>query len=156
LSKGKAVRKNIQWLSFTVLILLPAAVSAEFLCPIADCDQISSGFKSDNEQSGQKHNGVDLVAPTGTAVVAPAQGLVVETGERNLAGKYVKLDHGDKIETLYLHLSKIHVIAGDRVERGEKLGLTGTSGLTTGPHLHFEVREQGEPVGPLESINNDL
>ena len=143
------MRKHIQYLSVIVLILLPSIGSAEFLCPIPDCDQISSGFKSNNEGEGQNHNGVDLVAPTGTAVVAPARALVVETGERDLAGKYVKLDHGDEVETLYLHLSRIQVLAGDRVERGEKLGLTGVSGLTTGPHLHFEVREKGVSVDPM-------
>lgn len=143
------MRKDIQHLWVVVLILLPAVGSAELLCPIPDCNQISSGFKSENGHGGHSHNGVDLVVPTGTTVVAPAQGLVVETGERDLAGKYVKLDHGDEIETLYLHLSQIHVLAGDRVERGEKLGLTGTSGLTTGPHLHFEVREKGVSVDPM-------
>ncbi len=84
------------------------------------------------------HSGLDVAAPTGTSVVAPAAGIVrVATGPLLLEGNVVMLDHGAGLVTTYLHLSSIAVKPGDVVKRGDRLGAIGTTGRSTGPHLHW-------------------
>lgn len=95
------------------------------------------------------HNGVDLDASYGTPVRAADKGLVVFAGWRGGYGKCVIIDHGSGVATLYAHLSEISVGDGETVSRGQVIGAVGSTGLSTGPHLHFEVRRYGTPVDPL-------
>jgi murein DD-endopeptidase MepM/ murein hydrolase activator NlpD len=98
---------------------------------------------------GSFHKGVDITAPTGTSVRAAAEGVVVQA--EMVAGGYGRLiiiDHGGGYQTYYAHLSKIQVRAGQDVRSGEVIGLVGTSGRTTAPHLHYEVRVGGIPRNP--------
>lgn len=92
------------------------------------------------------HDGVDIAARTGTRVIATAKGKVVEAGYDGYYGYVVKIDHGNGLETWYAHLSQCLVKAGESVKRSQIVGAIGTTGRTTGPHLHYEVRKQGKPV----------
>jgi murein DD-endopeptidase MepM/ murein hydrolase activator NlpD len=95
------------------------------------------------------HAGVDLGAPQGTPIVAAADGRVVSAGWAGGYGRAVAILHGGGIETKYGHMSRIIAYAGETVRRGEVIGYVGSSGLSTGPHLHFEVMKNGRPVNPL-------
>lgn len=95
------------------------------------------------------HRGVDLRVPTGTEIHAMAQGSVRFAGTMSGFGNVVWLDHGGSILTVYAHLSTIRVGQGQRVRRGEVLGLSGQTGDATAPHLHFEVWRGGHEVDPV-------
>ncbi len=95
------------------------------------------------------HNGVDIAAPWGTPVRAAAPGTVLFAGWFGGYGKLVVLDHGG-VTTLYGHLSSIEVAAGQKVRAGQVIGRVGSTGYSTGPHLHFEIRVDGRPVDPLD------
>ncbi len=109
--------------------------------------RVSSRFGHEGEGKGL-HRGVDIVAPTGTAVVAPVRGHVKTVGENDKRGKYITVRHAYGVETRYYHLSDISVAVGDAIDAGDRLGAVGNSGVSSGPHLHFEVHEMGKPVSP--------
>jgi murein DD-endopeptidase MepM/ murein hydrolase activator NlpD len=98
------------------------------------------------------HQAIDIGAPTGTPIYAADAGYVAATGWMGGYGNYIIVSHGNGFETLYAHLSEIRVIAGQGVQRGALIGLVGSTGRSTGPHLHFEIRQGGvkrNPVGFL-------
>lgn len=95
------------------------------------------------------HTGVDIAASYGTPIHAGGRGQVVFTGWRGGYGKCVIIDHGRGIATLYAHMSSISAYVGETVQAGQVIGRVGATGYATGPHLHFEVRVNGEPVNPL-------
>ncbi|HVL91632.1 MAG TPA: peptidoglycan DD-metalloendopeptidase family protein [Actinomycetota bacterium] len=95
------------------------------------------------------HTGIDIAAPQGTKVIAARDGKVVFTGYKGAFGLIVLVDHGDSVATMYSHLSRAYVSAGEKVKRGEGVGAIGCTGWCTGPHLHFEVRVEGEPTNPM-------
>jgi murein DD-endopeptidase len=95
------------------------------------------------------HNGVDLAVPYGTKVMSTGDGVVSRVGNHPYAGRYIDINHSGSYETRYLHLSKVLVKRGERVKRGEVIALSGNTGRTTGPHLHFEFHISGRPVNPL-------
>ena len=97
---------------------------------------------------GAFHPGVDIAASYGTDVDAAGDGMVIEAGRDAGYGRSVLIDHGDGISTRYGHLSRIFVVVGEQVKRGEVVGAVGMSGRTTGPHLHYEVLIHGAPVNP--------
>lgn len=98
------------------------------------------------------HDGLDIGAPPNAPVQAPAQGRVTATGFDPKLGNLVRLDHGFGIETLYGHLAKALVKEGQRVNRGDVVGLVGSSGLATGPHLHYMVKVNGQALDPNKYI----
>jgi len=98
--------------------------------------------------SGRVHSGIDIGAEPGTPCRVAAGGTVVFAGWQNGYGKTIIVDHGDRIHTLYGHLSKIGVSRGQRVAQGAVLGSTGTTGHVSGPHLHYEILVDGRPVDP--------
>jgi murein DD-endopeptidase MepM/ murein hydrolase activator NlpD len=95
------------------------------------------------------HQGIDIGAPTGTPIYAADTGYVAATGWMGGYGNYIVVNHGNGFETLYAHLSEIRVMAGQGVQRGHLIGLMGSTGRSTGPHLHFEVRQGGVKRNPL-------
>ena len=99
------------------------------------------------------HAGIDIGAPTGTEVRAPATGKVVVAAYDGRMGKFIRIDHGYGMETTYGHLSKIYVKYGDRVQRGDLIGLVGSTGkFSTGPHLHYQVAVNDTVVNPIHYI----
>src|SRR6266404_8836420 len=94
----------------------------------------------------EMHPGIDIQAPFGEPVAAGGAGEVIYAGRDAGYGRLVVVDHGGDLETLYGHLSKISVREGQRVNRGQELGAVGASGRATGAHLHYEVRQNDEPV----------
>jgi len=101
------------------------------------------------------HEGIDITAAFGTQIIAPAAGRVIKVGYENGYGNMVVLDHGYGLETKYAHMSKTGVRVGQLVKRGDRLGWVGSTGLSTGPHLHYEVLVNGRPVDPLRYILPD-
>ena len=95
------------------------------------------------------HKGVDLAGPTGTPIHATADGVVGKAEWFSSYGLYVALEHGADIETRYGHMSRLNVAAGQRVRKGDVIGYIGTTGRSTGPHLHYEVRIAGVAVNPI-------
>jgi murein DD-endopeptidase MepM/ murein hydrolase activator NlpD len=104
----------------------------------------------------RKHEGLDIVNRVGTPVVATAAGKVSKAGWQGGYGWMVVIDHGFGYQTAYGHLNSIGIKSGARVERGQKIGTLGNSGRSTGPHLHYEVRVNGQPVNPTKYILPDV
>jgi len=100
------------------------------------------------------HKGIDISVPENTPFVAPANGVVTYAGWDGGLGNAIKIDHGYGYRTIYGHLAKIHVKTGQRVKRGEVIGLVGNTGLSTGPHLHYQVVVNLVPTNPLRYILN--
>jgi murein DD-endopeptidase MepM/ murein hydrolase activator NlpD len=99
------------------------------------------------------HTGIDIAAEPGTPVRAPAAGLVIFSGNREGYGKVIVIDHGYGIRTLFGHLMTVFVNAGVRVKRGEIISQVGSTGMSTGPHCHYEVRKNGVPVNPATFLS---
>jgi len=99
------------------------------------------------------HQGVDISVPPGTPVIAPADGTVIFCGQESEYGLLICIDHGNGFSTAYGHLKELLVQTGDQVKTGQIIGTVGISGNSTGPHLHYEVRIQGNPVNPLHYLN---
>jgi murein DD-endopeptidase MepM/ murein hydrolase activator NlpD len=98
------------------------------------------------------HAGIDFAAPVGTAIFAAAGGVVVSAEMHPAYGNTVEIDHGNDLRTLYAHASRIDVKPGDLVKRGQRIGSVGTTGRSTGPHLHFEVHHKGVPQNPAKFL----
>jgi len=108
------------------------------------------GMREDPKNPGSRefHTGVDFGVPSGTPIKAVADGVVVLAGEYGGYGKAVVIRHANGLSTIYGHLSEIKVEEGKEVKQGDVIGLSGNTGRSTGPHLHFEIRENGQPVDP--------
>ncbi|MDN5331409.1 MAG: hypothetical protein PWP45_634 [Tepidanaerobacteraceae bacterium] len=123
--------------------------SGRFYWPVSG--RITSRFGS---RGGEFHTGLDIANATGTPVRAANSGVVTFAGRNGGYGKLVIINHGGGFETYYAHLNTISVSVGEKVSRGQVLGTVGTTGRTTGPHLHFEVRVNGTPKNPLLYLGN--
>jgi murein DD-endopeptidase MepM/ murein hydrolase activator NlpD len=120
-----------------------------FTMPVAGTPTSGYGSRIDPIQHKEiKHPGFDLAAKTGTPVSAAAEGTVVSAGPAGTYGNLVTVRHGNGVETRYAHLSATTVKAGDHVDAGQQIGNVGTTGYSTGPHLHFEVRKDGQAIDP--------
>ncbi|WP_404840901.1 peptidoglycan DD-metalloendopeptidase family protein [Alkalilimnicola ehrlichii] len=97
------------------------------------------------------HYGVDFATPIGTPVLSTGDGVVSRTGNHPFAGKYIEIKHHGQFKTRYLHLHEIQVTRGQAVQRGDRIALSGNTGRSTGPHLHFELHVNNRPVDPLQA-----
>ncbi|MGD0915625.1 MAG: peptidoglycan DD-metalloendopeptidase family protein [Thermodesulfobacteriota bacterium] len=115
----------------------------------------SFGFRT-NPFTGltQMHEGMDISNRVGSLVIAPASGIVSDTGNDYAHGKFVVISHGFGITTRYNHLSQVLVRAGQKVNRSDKIAEVGNTGQSTGPHLHYEVRVNGIPINPMRYMLN--
>ena len=127
----------------------------KFKMPIASYTRVSSpyGWRMHPTLGVEKyHNGIDLAAPTGTAIYAAYDGIVVASAYSSSMGNYVMIDHGSGLYTIYMHASKLYVSEDDVVVRGETIAAVGSTGRSTGPHLHFGVRLNGAYVNPSNYV----
>ncbi|MGH9886893.1 MAG: M23 family metallopeptidase, partial [bacterium] len=138
----------------------PIEGAPHFILPVAGRPSSGYGLRADPMHGGEmiNHPGFDLAATTGTPVAAAAGGTVVHAGPAGTYGNLVTLRHDNGFETRYAHLSSVDVKVGDRVEAGSGLGKVGSTGYSTGPHLHFEVRHDGKAIdpAPLLPLNSSL
>lgn len=124
--------------------------------PIASYTRVSSpyGWRMHPTLGVEKyHNGIDLASPTGTAIYAAYDGIVVAAAYSSSMGNYVMIDHGSGLYTIYMHASKLYVSEDDVVVRGETIAAVGSTGRSTGPHLHFGVRLNGAYVDPSNYVS---
>lgn len=128
----------------------PYYVSVDPVLPVENARITSKFGYRTNPVSGNYgfHTGLDLAAAEGTPVSASFYGVVAETGSSDVWGNYVLMEHSEKLRTYYCHLSEIYVEEGAVIRQGETVGLVGSTGWSTGPHLHFEVRIDGIRVNP--------
>jgi murein DD-endopeptidase MepM/ murein hydrolase activator NlpD len=107
------------------------------------------GYRTDPISGGPAfHSGLDFKGPTGAPVYAAARGKIVFVGRHAGYGNSVVIDHGNDLRTRYAHMSAFRARVGDRVRGGQLIGAVGSTGRSTGPHLHFEVRLNGQPINP--------
>jgi murein DD-endopeptidase MepM/ murein hydrolase activator NlpD len=104
---------------------------------------------------GESHPGIDIAAPLGTPVRAAGGGIVVAAGADPAYGLFVLVRHPDEYETMYGHASRLLVSEGDSVRAGQVIALSGNSGRSTAPHLHFEIRREGKSLDPLTIVNQE-
>jgi murein DD-endopeptidase MepM/ murein hydrolase activator NlpD len=132
--------------------------SGRFTRPVAGTEP-GTGFGSRRIINGQPrlpHSGLDFVAPLGTPVVAANAGRVALVGEYFFPGRFVAIDHGLGLYTLYFHLETVTVGEGDRVDRGQPLGTVGATGRATGPHLHLAAQVGSARVDPASLLGLGL
>jgi murein DD-endopeptidase MepM/ murein hydrolase activator NlpD len=127
-----------------------ASVNVPSGMPLQDATLTSSfGMRTHPVLGGRRnHKGIDLAQPSGTPVYATADGVVGKAEWFSSYGNYIQIEHGGEMETRYAHLSGYAVTAGQFVHKGDLIGYVGTTGRSTGPHLHYEVRIAGEAVDP--------
>ena len=107
--------------------------------------------------TSRPHNGQDFEVPYGTEVYATGDGSIIESGWNSGGfGNCIVIDHGYGFQTVYGHLSDIKVVSGQKVKRGELIGISGSSGLSSGPHLHYQVEQFGAHKNPINFFNNDV
>ena len=119
--------------------------------PVPSCHSISSGYGYRiHPVTGVRklHAGIDIPCSTGTSVVASASGTVVDAGYNSYNGNYLKISHGNGLETMYLHCSRLMVSSGARVSGGQTIAKSGATGMVSGAHLHFVVKKNGNYVNP--------
>jgi len=131
-------------------------IATDFIWPLKGI--ISSPFglrRFFNDQPRRPHGGIDIAAAEGEPIIAPADGVVIDTGDYFFNGNSVFIEHGLGLQTFYAHMSRIDVQRGDRVSVGDVIGAVGATGRVTGPHLHWSVGLNGTWVNPLLVLETD-
>lgn len=157
---------DVQTTSFSEIVEREAEWSRMYsylplICPVSVTIRRGDGLKFREVHpvlgTPQWHHGQDFSAPYGTEVYATGNGKVIESGWNGGGfGNYVVIDHGYGYQTTYGHLSNIKVTRGAQVKRGDLIGLTGSSGISSGPHLHYQIDFYGRHQNPLHFFNDDL
>ncbi|MFO0597936.1 MAG: M23 family metallopeptidase [Myxococcaceae bacterium] len=131
---------------------LMLATAFSLAWPVPDLAELTSPFGMRHHPTLKKeqlHTGLDLSVPIGTLVVATGAGVVVRAGETPVNGRFLVIDHGHGVTTAYLHNSQVMVSVGQRVGAGEFVAVSGSTGRSTGPHVHYQLELEGQPVDPL-------
>ena len=127
-----------------------------FIWPVPSSSRITSGFgdrESPTEGASTTHKGIDIGAASGSDIVASAYGEVIISTYSASAGNYIMLNHGGGVYTVYMHASKLLVEVGDTVKQGDVIAKVGSTGYSTGPHLHFGIRADGEYINPRNYVS---
>ncbi len=151
-AEGKKVSATEKAASYNVSSL--GSISFKWPCPSSS--RITSGFgsrTSPTKGASSNHQGIDISASTGAAIVAAASGTVVVSTYSYSAGNYVMISHGGGIYTVYMHCSKLLVSEGDTVKQGQTIAKVGSTGYSTGSHLHFGIRSGGRYVNPQSYVS---
>lgn len=130
--------------------------NTKFIWPCPSSSRITSSFgsrTSPTEGASSNHQGIDIGASSGSNIVASASGTVVISTYSYSAGNYIMINHGNGVYTVYMHCSKLLASVGDKVKQGEVIAKVGSTGYSTGPHLHFGVRVNGKYVNPRNYVN---
>ncbi len=128
---------------------------SSFIWPCPSSSRITSDFgsrSSPTEGASTEHKGIDIGAGTGSSILAAADGVVLIATYSYSAGNYVTISHGGGVSTVYMHCSRLDVAAGETVKKGQVIGAVGSTGYSTGPHLHFAIRSKGVYVDPLDHV----
>lgn len=124
--------------------------------PVPSSFYISSFYNLPNENFGisdkRYHKGIDIAAKNGSKVIASLEGTIISAGYKNGYGNTVVIKHDNNLKTLYAHLSSIEVVADEMVEKGKVIGCVGSTGMSTGPHLHFELIKNDISINPLDLV----
>ncbi len=137
----------------TTVRVVKGSGSLEWPCPSSST--ITSGYgarSAPTDGASTNHRGIDISASSGSGIVAADGGTVAIAGYSSTAGNYVMITHGNGLSTVYMHCSKLLVSAGETVAKGETIAKVGSTGVSTGPHLHFSVRKNGNYVNPLNYV----
>jgi murein DD-endopeptidase MepM/ murein hydrolase activator NlpD len=140
----------------TMMASIPA------VCPIyvSDLDRVGSGFgmrKDPIDSTMKMHKGIDITAPIGTKVYAAGSGKIIQiSSSEDGYGNCIVIEHGYGFVSRYAHLSGFKIKEGDEVKKGDLIGLVGSTGRSTGPHLHYEIEKDGERIDPKKYIKLDL
>ena len=148
---GFVAPKSVAGFAVGIAPVAPKRVAIPSRAPV-DGYRLSSdfGMRTHPVLGGRRgHKGIDLSAPTGTPIHASADAVVSKAEWFSSYGLYISLEHGADIQTRYGHMSRLNVYAGQRVRKGDVIGYVGSTGRSTGPHLHYEVRIAGLAVNPL-------
>ena len=149
------IKEEITYQAVPKIVERGTKIPPTYIKPISG-GRLSSNFgrrSAPKRGASTYHKGVDWATPTGTAVVASSGGTVAKAGWGSGYGYVVYINHPDGRQTRYGHLSKVLVSAGQTVSQGQKIALSGNTGISTGPHLHFEILIGGSQVNPLKYLN---
>lgn len=144
------IKEDVQMEAVPKIVERGTKIPPTYIRPISG-GRLSSGFgnrKAPKRGASTNHKGLDMATPTGTAVMASCGGVVTRAGWLGSYGYVIFIQHPGGVETRYGHLSKVLVSVGQQVSQGQKIALSGNTGNSTGPHLHFEIRINGTPVNP--------
>ena len=151
-----ALRMNLLMAGIDRLNLIQiAAQQIPIATPVTATHRQTSGFGPRRDPFNNRirmHNGLDFAAPRGTAVLAPADGVVIKVERQRGFGNLIQIRHAFGYESIYAHLHRFRVKVGDSVRRGDRIGDIGSTGRSTGPHLHYEIHKDGTPVDPLNYL----
>jgi murein DD-endopeptidase MepM/ murein hydrolase activator NlpD len=158
LDQAKFLQENLREVVETVRERQQFLDSTPSIVPVEAEDYwLSCGFgwrRSPFTGLKEFHDGLDISAPRGTPIIAPGDSRVIRIGPHRYRGKYLQLDHGWDRFTTYAHLSRFNVTMGQKIKRGDVIGFMGSTGRSTGPHLHYEVEINGKVVNPMHYILN--
>jgi len=151
--KAESIQKNLVTLSDIADSNTVQLASTPSIWPTVGWVAAGFGYRTDPfTQKRQFHYGIDIATSYGNQIVAPADGIVVETKTDRISGRTIVISHGWGITTHYFHLDKWLVHPGQKVKRGDVIGLVGKSGKATGPHLHYEIRVNDKAQNPMDYI----